>query len=69
MSLSQSPRDAGAPIMSYNRSLLSTEIANQANYILHKEFDAVVLNSSRFVAEIVATHVWRNDMVSCAQDW
>src|SRR5882762_8439521 len=42
MSLSEGPSHAGSPIMSYNRGLLLTEMADQANNILHQEFDAIV---------------------------
>ena len=69
MFLCESPGDAGSPIMSHNRRLLFTEVANEADYISHKEFDAIVLNSRRLVAEIVAAHVRGDDMIAPTQDW
>jgi hypothetical protein len=55
--------------MRHNRRLVLTEMANQADDILDEKFDAIVLNSSRLVAEIEAAHVRSNDMKVSTQDW
>lgn len=69
MSVSQSPSHACAPVVRHNGSLVLTEIANQAEHILHEQFNSVAFNSSGLVAEIVAAHVRSNDVISFAQDW
>src|SRR6266404_7140505 len=67
MSLSQRPGDTGAPIMSHNAGFGLTEMLDKSDYVLHEEFDAVVCDSRRLVAQIVAAHIRGNHVMVPAQ--
>src|SRR5258706_5966299 len=67
MTLSESRGHSRAPIMPDNRGSLFTEMFDKPEHVIDEYVDLIVRDAARFVAQVKAAHVRRDDVKTLAQ--